>query len=44
MLEKFDNIKVAFFVEEEYGCKGANNCDKEFLKNKYLPNESTLSI
>lgn len=33
MLEHFDNIKAAFFVEEEYGCKGSNNCDETFFKN-----------
>ncbi len=33
MLDRFENIKAAFFVEEEFGCKGAYACDKEFLKD-----------
>lgn len=33
MLEHFDNLKAAFFVEEEYGCRGSNECDESFFKN-----------
>lgn len=33
MMEKFDNIKAAFFVEEEYGCYGSKACDVNFFKN-----------
>jgi|ERR1035437_4572223 putative aminopeptidase FrvX len=33
MLERVDNLKVAFFVEEEFGVKGAQQCDKDFLKD-----------
>jgi len=33
MLEHFDNIKAVFFVEEEYGCVGSNNCDISFFDN-----------
>ncbi|NPV13219.1 MAG: hypothetical protein HPY57_15780 [Ignavibacteria bacterium] len=33
MLEHFDNLKAAFFVEEEYGCRGSNECDKTFFNN-----------
>lgn len=33
MLEKFDKIKAAFFVEEEFGYKGSDNCDLSFFDN-----------
>lgn len=33
MMENFDVIKSVFFVEEEYGCVGSNNCDLDFFKN-----------
>jgi hypothetical protein len=33
MMEKFDKIKAAFFVEEEFGCLGSSNCDLSFFKN-----------
>ena len=33
MMEKFDKIKAAFFVEEEFGCKGSSACDLSFFKN-----------
>lgn len=33
MFEYFDNIKGAFFVEEEYGCRGSNSCDESFFDN-----------
>lgn len=31
MLRLLDNVKVAFFVEEEIGCKGSNACDLTFF-------------
>jgi len=33
MMEKFDNIKAAFFVEEETFCQGSRNCDMDFFDN-----------
>lgn len=33
MVDHFDNIKAAFFVEEEYGCMGSNSCDETFFGN-----------
>ena len=30
-LEKYDAIKIAFFVEEETGCDGSSVCDKNFF-------------
>lgn len=33
MMENFDTIKAAFFVEEEFGYKGSDNCDKKFFDN-----------
>jgi len=30
-LERFDSIKVAFFVKEEVGCVGSSNCDMSFF-------------
>lgn len=32
-LQKFDYMKVAFFVAEEVGCKGSSNCDMSFFDN-----------
>ena len=32
-LIKYDNIKVAFFVEEEKGCIGSNKVDLDFFKD-----------
>ena len=32
-LEKYDTLKVAFFVEEEIGCRGSNEADMDFFKN-----------
>lgn len=32
-LEKYDNIKVAFFREEETGCVGSTNADMDFFKD-----------
>ena len=32
-LQKYDNIKVAFFVEEEIGCNGSENADMNFFKD-----------
>jgi hypothetical protein len=37
LLEDIDNIKLAFFAEEEVGCLGSANCDMEFFKDvKYI--------
>ena len=33
LIEHFDIIKVAFFVEEEYGYQGSSNCDENFFEN-----------
>lgn len=33
LLEKFDNIKAAFFVEEEIGMLGSKHCDLDFFRN-----------
>lgn len=33
MLEQLDNVKVAFFVGEEYGMKGSKQACKEFFKD-----------
>jgi len=33
MMENFNNIKAAFFVEEEFGCQGSKNCDESFFNN-----------
>lgn len=33
MMDEFDTIKSAFFVEEEYGCIGSNSCDISFFQN-----------
>lgn len=33
MLDKLDNVKVAFFVSEEIGCIGSRQADPEFFKN-----------
>jgi len=33
MMEYFDNIKSAFFVEEEIYCQGSDNCDDSFFDN-----------
>lgn len=32
-LEKYDHIKVAFFVEEEIGCRGSSAADMSFFKD-----------
>ncbi len=32
-LEKYDHIKVAFFVEEEMGCRGSSAADMSFFKD-----------
>ena len=32
-LEKFDNIKIAFFVDEEIGCVGSRSADMNFFKD-----------
>jgi putative aminopeptidase FrvX len=32
-LEKFENIKIAFFRDEEYGCIGSYECDNDFFDN-----------
>lgn len=33
LLERIDNIKVALFVGEEFGCYGSRLCDKSFFEN-----------
>ena len=33
MLEKYDNIKIAFFSGEEIGCYGSNKADMTFFEN-----------
>jgi tripeptide aminopeptidase len=33
LLERIDNIKVVFFVGEEFGCYGSRLCDKSFFEN-----------
>jgi hypothetical protein len=33
LIEHFDIIKVAFFVQEEYGHQGSSNCDERFFEN-----------
>lgn len=33
ILKHMDNLKVAFFVEEEFGCLGSKNSDSNFLKD-----------
>lgn len=33
LLEKMDNLKCAFFVEEEIGMKGSQECSVEFFKD-----------
>lgn len=33
LMDKFDNIKCGFFVEEEFGCHGSYNCDEEFFND-----------
>ena len=33
LLERIDNIKVALFVGEEFGCYGSILCDKTFFEN-----------
>ena len=32
-LEKYDTLKVAFFVEEETGCRGSSQTDMDFFKD-----------
>lgn len=32
-LKKYDCLKVAFFKEEEIGCRGSSNCELDFFKN-----------
>ena len=32
-LQKFDCLKLAFFVEEEVGCKGSDKADMDFFKD-----------
>ena len=32
-LEKYEILKVAFFVEEEIGCRGSNEADMDFFKD-----------
>lgn len=32
-LKKFDSLKVAFFVEEETGCRGSNEADMDFFQD-----------
>jgi tripeptide aminopeptidase len=32
-LEKFDNIKIAFFVDEEIGCVGSQSANMKFFKD-----------
>lgn len=32
-LEKYDVIKIAFFVDEEVGCVGSSKCDLSFFKD-----------
>lgn len=33
MLDKLDNVKAAFFVSEEIGCKGSQYADPKFFEN-----------
>ena len=33
LLDAVDNIKVAFFLQEEIGCIGSNSCDLDFFKD-----------
>jgi di/tripeptidase len=33
LIEHFDIIKCAFFVQEEYGCIGSQNCDRVFFND-----------
>jgi|694.fasta_scaffold02377_39 putative aminopeptidase FrvX len=33
ILDRVDNIKLAFFVSEETGCIGSSNCEPEFFEN-----------
>ena len=33
MLRRFDNIKIAFFAQEEIGCVGSSHADFEFFSN-----------
>jgi putative aminopeptidase FrvX len=33
IMNKIDNIKACFFVQEEFGCKGSLNSDKKFFKD-----------
>jgi tripeptide aminopeptidase len=33
MLDKLDNVKAAFFVSEEIGCKGSQHADPKFFSN-----------
>ena len=33
ILRKYDNVKVAFFVDEEAGCIGSNGCDLDFFRD-----------
>ena len=32
-LKKFDTLKVAFFIEEETGCRGSSQADMDFFKD-----------
>ena len=32
-LEKYETLKVAFFVEEEIGCRGSNEADMDFFRD-----------
>ena len=32
-LQKFDCLKLAFFVEEEVGCRGSDKADMEFFRD-----------
>ena len=33
LMKKYDKIKAAFFVQEEYGCIGSRNADKDFFND-----------
>jgi len=33
MFDRVDNLKGAFFIQEEYGIRGARECDENFLKD-----------
>ena len=33
IFDSVDNVKVALFVEEEYGCRGSQNCNLDFFND-----------